>query len=126
MLVLDSGGVSRLAARDRESAALLLALRRRGLWPPVVPTVVTVECLTGSPGRDANTNRFLKACSLDSAVPERVARRAAELRTEARRGSAVDALVVATAEPGGTVITSDGIDLRALAANAADVAIEVV
>lgn len=126
MLVLDSGGVSRLAKRDQETAALIIALRRRGLWPPVVPTVVLAECLTGSVQRDVTTNRLLKACDIRPAVSERVARRAAELRTRSRKGSAVDALVVAVAEPGSTVLTSDGDDLRALAAYAADVVIEVV
>lgn len=126
MLVLDSGGLSRLAKRDRQAAALLLALRRRGLWPAVVPTVVLAESLTGSAQRDANVNRFLKACDVRPAVTERVARRAAELRTKARKGSAVDALVVAIAEPGSAVLTSDGEDLRALAANAADVIIELI
>lgn len=126
MLVLDSSGVSRLAKRDRQAAALLLALRRRGLWPAVVPTVVLAESLTGSPQRDTNVNRFLKACDVRSPVSERVARRAAELRTKARKGSAVDALVVAIAEPGSTVLTSDGEDLGALAAKAADVVIEIV
>lgn len=126
MLVLDSGGVSRLSQRDRQTAALLLALRRHGLWPAMVPTVVLAESLTGSAHRDANTNRFLKACDVRPMVTERVARRAAELRTKAHRGSAVDALVVAVAEPGSTVITSDGGDLGALAANAANVDIEVV
>lgn len=120
MLVLDSGGVSRLARRDQQTAALVIALRRRGLWPGIVSTVVLAESLTGSAQRDANTSRFL-ACDLRPSVTERVARRAAELRTKAREGSAVDALVVAVAEPGGTVLTSDGGDLRALAANAADV-----
>lgn len=126
MLVLNSGGVSRLARRDKDTAALILALRRRGLWPAIVPTVVLAESLTGSAQRDANTNRFLKACDLRPPVSGRVARRSAELRTKARKGSAVDALVVAIAEPGSTVLTSDGGDLRALAANAADVSIEVI
>lgn len=126
MLVLDSGGVSRLAKRDKDTAALIIALRRRGLWPAIVPTVVLTESLTGSTQRDANTNRLLKACDLRPSVSERVARRAAELRTKARKGSAVDALVVATAERGSTVLTSDGDDLLALAANAADVTIEVI
>lgn len=126
MLVLDSGGVSRLSQRDLQTAALLLALRRRGLWPLMVPTVVLAESLTGSAQRDANTNRFLKTCDVRPTVPEGVARRAAELRTKAQRGSAVDALVVAVAEPGSTVLTSDADDLRALAANAANVEIEIV
>jgi hypothetical protein len=53
-------------------------------------------------------------------------RRAALLRRLARRGSAIDALVVASAEPGGTVLTSDPDDLRALAMHAEDVSIETV
>ncbi len=122
MLVLDSGGLSRLARRDQATAALLMVLRRRGLWPPVVPTVVLVESLTGQQ-RDANVNRFLKLCDLQAEVPERLARRAATLRAKAGRGSAVDALVVATAEPAGHILTSDPKDLGALAADAADVAI---
>ncbi|MDR1711115.1 MAG: hypothetical protein LBR58_04570 [Propionibacteriaceae bacterium] len=66
--VLDSGGLTRLAVRDRATAALLLA----------------------------------------------------------RRGSAVDALVVALAEPDGTVLTSDAQDLEALAAYALSVKVEAV
>lgn len=126
MLILDSGGLSRLATRDQATAALLLALRRRGLWPPIVPTVVLAESLTANQQRDANTNRLLKACDIRPALPERIARRAADLRTKARHGSAVDAIVVALAEPGGTVLTTDEGDLQALAASAADVAIEPV
>ncbi len=125
MLVLDSGGLSRLATRDQATAAMLIVLRQRGLWPPVVPTMVLVESLTGRQ-QDANVNRFLKLCEIDAAVSERVARRAATLRTRAGRGSAVDALVVTFAEPGGHVLTSDAQDLNALAANAADVTVQVV
>ena len=89
-----------------------------------MPAVVLVECLQGHSGRDANENRFLKTCDIADAVPESLARRAAQLRRLARRGSAVDALVVAFAEPGGTVLTSDSVNLKALAAHAADVLIE--
>lgn len=126
MLVLDSGGVSRLAQRDQATTALIITLRRRGLWPPTVPTVVLAESLTGSAHRDANAHRLLKACDVRTSVSELVARRAADLRTKARKGSAVDALVVAIAEPGSSVLTSDGDDLRALAANATHVIIEVI
>ena len=64
MLVLDSGAVTKLARRDRQTAAIITVLRRDGLWPPAVPSVVVVESVTGDPGRDANTNRFLKTCDL--------------------------------------------------------------
>lgn len=126
MLVLDSGGVSRLAEHSRQSAALILALRDQGLWPPRVPSPVLVECLEGHAGRDALTNRFLKTCDVIEEVGEPVARRAATLRRRAGCGSAIDALVVAFAEPGGTVLTSDLQDLEALAAYAQRVHIECV
>jgi len=126
VLVLDSGGVTRLAERSKQTLALVLALRETGLWPPRVPSVVLVECLQGHAGRDASENRFLKTCDITSTVSETLARRAALLRRLARRGSAVDALVVACAEPGGTVITTDPGDLEALAAHAQDVDIVAV
>jgi hypothetical protein len=64
---------------------------------------------------------FLKTCDVTHALPETLARRAALLRRRARRGSAVDALVVAHAEPAGTVLTSDPHDLEALAVHAKSV-----
>jgi hypothetical protein len=123
MLVLDSGAVTRLAKRTRQNAATITALRREGLWPPLVPSVVLVEVTTGRPGPDANTNRFLKTCDIVTELPEPVARRAAQLGHRARRGSAVDAVVVAVGEPGGAVLTGDPDDLGALAAQADQVAI---
>ena len=126
MLVLDSGGLSRLAARTRRAAALIEAFRREGLWPPVVPTVVIAESTTGAARTDANINRLLKACDIDPTISERTARRAGQLRAAAERGSAVDAVVVALAEPGWTIITTDPDDLRALATHAKSVSIEPV
>jgi hypothetical protein len=124
MLVLDSGAVTRLAERSPGTAALIAALRAEGLWPPVVPSIVLVECLTGEGSRDAAQHRFLRTCDVSETVAVPLARRAAWLRGRARTGSAVDALVTATAEPGGTVLTGDLGDLRALAAHASGVTIE--
>ena len=126
MLVLDSGAVSRLSTRSKTSLAMIQAFRDAQLWPPTVPTVVLIESLLGHPGRDANANRFLKTCIVEPTVNLSLARRAAELRRKARKGSAVDALVVAFAEPGGTVLTGDTADIEALAAHARDVAVEIV
>lgn len=123
MLILDSGGVSLLADRSPRSVGWVSTLRDEGLWPPHVPTVVLVECLQGHVGRDALANRVLKLCEILDHVPEIIARRAAQLRRLARKGSAVDALVVALAEPGGAVLTSDHDDLEALASHANGVAI---
>ena len=86
MLVLDSGGVSRLAERSRQAAALILAFRELDLWPPLVPSVVLVECLQGHAGRDALTNRFLRICDVVEVISETLARRAALLRRQAHRG----------------------------------------
>lgn len=124
MLVLDSGGVSRLAERSTRAAAIITVFKREGLWPPIVPSVVLVECLSGRPDRDARTNQFLKTCDVEVVLSEPRARRAAYLRTVARRGSAVDAIVVASAEPGGTAYGSDTEDLRTLAQHSAAVRVE--
>ena len=126
MLVLDSGAVTRLAERSARAAALIAALRAEGLWPPVVPSVVLIECLTGDGSRDAVQNRFLRACDVADSVPIPLARRAAWLRARARTGSAVNALAAAAAEPGGTVLSGDPADLRALARHASDVTIETI
>ena len=123
ILVLDSGGVTRLARRNTEALARIQAFRREGLWPPVVPSIVLVECLTGRQRSDANVNRFLKTCDIFELLPEGLARRAAVLRAQAQKGSAVDALVVAVAEPRGAVLGGDLGDLRALATYAEDVTV---
>jgi predicted nucleic acid-binding protein len=115
-----------LSARNSQALALIQGFAAAELWPPLVPTVVLVESLPGHPGRDANVNRFLKTCVIEPVVTEAVARRAAEMRRRARRGSAVDAVVVAMAEPGGTVLTGDKADLEALSAYARHVTIEVI
>lgn len=125
MLVLDSGGLTALSSRDVHALSLLRRLRARG-WPPVVPSVVLVESLRGDGVRDAGAHRLLKSCVVREAIPLATARRAAQLRTSARRGSAVDAIVVAVAEPGGHVLTGDPGDLVALAASARDVTVLAV
>lgn len=115
-VVLDAGGVSALAG-ERER---LRELRSRGQWPPVVPTVVLTEALTGDHRRDFHEDRLLRSCDLVE-IDEDIARAAARLRTSsARPTSAVDALVVAVADErgGAVVLTSDPEDLRSLAAHA--------
>jgi predicted nucleic acid-binding protein len=113
--VLDAGGLTRLAERTIPARERLRRLRGAGLWPPVVPAVVLTEALQGDPRRDFLKERLLGMCDVE-AVDEPVARRAARLRTGARRGSAVDAIVVAFAEgTGGVVLTQDPKDLKALA-----------
>jgi len=83
-LVLDSSAVSYLARRTPATLALITALRDRGVWPPLVPSPVLIECLTGDGSRDAATHRLLRSVNILEAVPVGLARRAAHLRTEAR------------------------------------------
>ena len=123
VLVLDSGGLSYLATRSSQAVALIRSLRREELWPPVIPTMVLVESLQAWPGRDAALNQFIGTCLVDDSVPVTLARRTAELRRAARKGSAVDALVMALAEPNGAVLTGDVDDLRALAAQTKQVTV---
>ena len=117
VLVLDSGGVSRLAQRRPETAALIAVFKRDGIWPPIVPTVVLAESLSARQRTDATVNRLLKTCDVVEELPEHIARRAGSLRALAGQGSAVDAVVIAMAEPGGAVLGADLKDLRALASH---------
>lgn len=115
--VLDSGALTAVA----NDKYLVETLRGRGDWPPIVPSDVLVESLTGDHRRDHNVNRLLKLCAVRETT-EVVARYAAALRYRAKRAgvSAVDAIVAAVADQlgGADVWTSDPDDLAALAANA--------
>jgi predicted nucleic acid-binding protein len=124
MLVLDSGGLSFLAKRNQDAAATIQVLVRDGLWPAIVPSVVLAESITGRPRHDASVNRLLKTCDLVDELSESLARRAGQLRHQARRGSAIDAILVATAEPGGTILTGDVEDLEALASHATQITVQ--
>jgi len=117
-LILDVGGISALAGQR----ARLMELRRRGLWPAQVPSMVLAESLTGDHRRDFHTNRLLRACQIRD-VTEPHAREAARLRTATGRPAAIaatDAVVAAFAStcPFPIVLTSDPRDLAALSEHA--------
>lgn len=80
MLILDSSGVSRLARRRRDSAATIAACKSQGLWPPLVPSVVLAESISGRQHHDANINRFLKTGDIIEDLPQHLARRTGALR----------------------------------------------
>lgn len=123
-LVLAGGGVAFLAERSGRALAQIRALARLGLWPPLVPQAVLVDCLTGDTDRDRAVERFLRTCHIvGELAPDRL-RRAAWLRTAAGRGTAVEALVVALAEPGGAILHHGRSNLEALALFADDVFVE--
>lgn len=117
-LVLDAGGISALAGQR----ARLAELRRRGMWPAQVPSIVLAEALTGDHHRDFHANRLLRACQVRD-VTEPQAREAARLRTATKRPAAIsaaDAVVAAFAGacPDPVVVTSDSRDLAALSKHA--------
>ena len=123
-LILDSGGVSALAGQR----ARIAELRRRGQWPPQVPTVVLTESLTGDHRRDLQENQLVRLCQVRD-VTEPLGREAARLRTStgrARTISATDAIVAACAVsyPEPVMLTSDPDDLRALVAGS-DIAVVI-
>jgi predicted nucleic acid-binding protein len=115
-LILDAGGVTALAGKR----ARMGELRVEGLWPPQIPAVVVVEVLTGDHRRDFHVNHLLRLSDIRD-VDEKVARRAARLRTATGRAdeiSATDAVVAAFADTCDSPIvwTTDLVDLRDLAA----------
>jgi hypothetical protein len=87
--------------------------------------MMLIESLHVGAGRYATANRFLKTCIIEPNVSVGVARRAAELHGLARIGSAVDPLIVAIPEPGGTVLTGDRADRESRAAHAVRASVEV-
>lgn len=123
-IILDSAAVTAFAAEPRRLAAWMRSQRREDAWLAAIPSVVLVECLTGDAGRDARVNQFVKTCEILEVVPTAIARSAARLRSSARRGSAIDALLVAFARSGDIIVTADLKDIRPLAAHAENVAVE--
>lgn len=120
---MDSGAVTALARRGGRLATGAPLTDIHDSLPAIVPSVVLVECLSGRQHTDAVVNHFLKACVVVDGPHEKLARRASVLRGKAGRGSAVDAVVIAMAEPGGIVFTYDIKDLTALATHAHDVSV---
>lgn len=116
-VVFDSGGLSAWAASRPPADVLdVLEVVARIGGVAVVPSAVIVEASTGHGARDARVNRRLEQSLIDLCTVDR-ARRAARLRFDAGRDvSAVDAIVVATAERSlqSVIVTSDPKDLRAL------------
>ncbi|WP_428119645.1 hypothetical protein [Candidatus Poriferisodalis sp.] len=119
VLILDSGAVAHLAQQREQSLADIEELQGQGLWPPIV----LAECISGRQGTDALVYKLLKMCETQDALQREIAQRAGDLRTRAKAGSVVDAVLVAMAEPGTTILTADLKDLDLLAIHAQQVTI---
>ncbi len=117
-LILDSGAVIALAARQ-ERVRQILQRARVEKRLVVIPAVVIAETTRGGP-RDAAVNRVIKAVDVIAPITEEIAREAGRLLIAAGMSNAtVDALVVATAlRPIPTIIlTGDVGDITALSVN---------
>ena len=125
-LVLDAGALRRLADGSPRSAVLLARLRSSGLWPALIPSVVGAEALTGDAASDRPVEALLRCCDVTDHLDEGLARRAAWLRTAANRGTVVDAVVVALAEPGGAVLVVNRPTIEAMALFADGVFVEQI
>ena len=115
-VVLDGAGLHAWAERrpPRQVLAVMEVLRRVGAGRVLVPSVVTVEALTGD-ARDAAVNQLLKQIDVEERLSLTHARAAAKLRQGAD-GSAVDAVVVEVAlrTRAAFLITSDTDDMNVL------------
>ncbi|WP_419909019.1 PIN domain-containing protein [Candidatus Poriferisodalis sp.] len=126
VLVLDSGAVSHIAHGREQALEDIQALVDNQLWPPIVPTIVLAESFSGRERNDVPVHRLLNNCAVVEEISRSQAHRAGKLRTEAGCGSAIDAMLVALAEPGGTVLTEDVKDLVPLAQRADRVSVMTV
>ena len=115
-VVLDGAGLHAWAQRvpPRELLTVMEVLRRRGAGQVLVPSVVTVEALTGD-ARDAPVNLTLEQVDVDESLPLDRTRTAARLR-QGTAASAVDAVVVEAAARtrAAFLVTSDPGDMTAL------------
>ena len=115
-LVLDAGGLIAVERADREVVALvkreLLANRA-----PVTHGGVVGQVWRGGTGRQANLARLLDGVEV-VALDDRLGRLAGIVLGRARATDVIDAALVMIARDGDEILTSDAVELRALAAAA--------
>lgn len=125
-VVLDSEGLSKAAARDEWTAALIKqALHEQGRV--VVPAITLAEVLRGGQ-RDAAVHHVLKQYDVED-ITAGLGRAAGEILGQADSNKTVDAVVaaVAAAQRGRVlVLTSDVEDLTALTEGRGDINVVLV
>lgn len=117
LLVLDSGGLS-ACAENHEKARAALSMCESAGTPVFLPSVIIAES-TRATARDAMVNRIIAGVTV-VAIDHDIAREAAALKNKAQMSGVehtIDAIVVAVAAlaGGGAILTSDPIDITALA-----------
>ena len=116
-LVLDAGAFVAAERGDRSMVARLRVAERNGI-DLRSNGVVVAQVWRDPTGRQAGLARLLRAVDI-RAVDEAMGRRAGTLVGRAKTHDAVDATVVATANAGDRILTSDQEDVRALVAASA-------
>ena len=104
-LVLDAGFLLRVEKRDRQCAALLKVALERS-WSLRSNGAVLAEVWRGGAGGQAPLAALLHAVDV-VAVDENLGRVAGTLIRDAGGGTAIDATVVAVADSGDRIVTSD-------------------
>jgi hypothetical protein len=112
-LVLDSGALLAVVRGDRETVALVKQELLAGRVPLTHGGVVG-QVWRGGSGRQANLARLLPALRV-TPVDLALGRRAGVLLGKARTSDVVDAALVLLTQDGDSLLTSDPVDLAALA-----------
>lgn len=124
-LVLDAGALIAVDRDDRSMMARLRAAHIDTTGTELRSTgIVIAEVWRDPSGRQTHLARLLKAVDV-RAVDEKLGREAGVLLGRAGRGEPADATIVAVAQTGDVVVTSDPADINALA-TAARVRVSVV
>jgi hypothetical protein len=113
-LVLDAGALLAVERGDRVTTARLRAAQREGVGLRSNGAVVA-QAWRDPSGRQAVLARLLAGVEMRP-VDRRLGQEAGVLCGRANAGDAVDATVVAIADAGDRILTSDPNDIRALAA----------
>ena len=113
-LTRDAGALIAVE-REKRSVRMVFAAAAAQARTLIVPAVVVAEVWRGGP-RSARVARFLAGCHVDPLFDSH-ARHAGEALRHVRRGTTIDAIVVATAARFRTpIVTSDPDDIEPLAA----------
>jgi predicted nucleic acid-binding protein len=115
-LLLDSGGLSALAAAEETSRRIVADAIRDGA-PVVIPVAAIAESISGNGPHDAAINRVIKYIGTVAELSEELARASGLLRYMTGLLDVADASIVATADAvaGTGILTGDERHLGALA-----------
>jgi len=109
--VLDSGALIAIDRRDRKIGAMLRVLNREGV--PVHTSAGVVAQVWRGGRQQVNLARVLPGVDV-AALDDAAAKKVGQLLGTSGTSDLVDAHVVLLVQPGGSVLTSDEPDIRAL------------